>query len=671
MTPLSTRVRSLVADSSVILQTMRAAGPRARSRLCLIAVATCGLLAAPWKTFAAPGDDTPSGATSTATALTRAEERMKHDVTFLAADAQEGRAPGTKGIEVSADYIASVFKKAGLKHAPGADGYFQPFFISAGVYLKKDQFLVFNGPEDKSVKPQFAGDFTPLAIGTARILEKVPVVFAGYGITAKNSPRHPGLDYDDYAGVDVKDKAVLILRREPQQHDEASPFEGKKDSTYATFQHKAVNAFQHGAAAVILVNNLAGLDGAGDRVLAFSQAGVTPISNIPFLMMTRDQADKFLKAAGEPSLEDLEKQIDSDLKPRSREIPDWTLTAKIYIEGEKIETKNVVGVLEGAGLHAKETVIIGGHYDHLGRGGMLSGSLAIFSKEIHNGADDNASGTSMVLELARRLAARPDPLPRRVVFMAFSGEERGLLGSQYYVNHPLIPLDETVMMINCDMVGRMSSSGDLTMVGTGTTPGIGTLVDALGQSAGLKVKKVAGLSDGFGGSDHESFYNKGVPVLFAFTGLHGDYHRPSDDSYRINYIGMGRIADYLELITLDIARRPERPSFLKLAEARRQPAGGDTARRGTSVSLGIMPDYAYEKKDGLRITGVRDGGPADKAGLKDGDRIVRCGSKQVGTIYDYMESMTQFKPGDKLDLVVIRDGEELKLQATLGGRPAE
>jgi hypothetical protein len=671
-TPLSTRPKSGFGDWEPKQKAIDEARPRPRGGLCSIGLGACALLAGLWSSRAAVGDDTPSGAGSRVTALTPAEGRMKSDVTFLAADAQEGREPGTKGIEASADYIASVFKKAGLKHAPDADGYFQPFTISAGLFLKRDQFLVFDGPDGRTVKPASGSEFTPLAIGTARILERVPVVFAGYGITAKNSSRLPGLDYDDYAGVDVKGKAVLVLRREPQQHDEKSPFEGKKDSSFATFQHKAVNAMQHGAGAVILVNNLAGLDAAGDRVLEFSQAGVAPISNIPFLMMTRDQADKLLAAAGEPSLEDLEKKIDLDLKPCSRVIPGWTMTAKIFIDGEKLETKNVVGVLEGAGPHARETVVIGGHYDHLGHGGLMSGSLAFFSKEIHNGADDNASGTSMVLELARRLGARPDPLPRRVVFIAFSGEERGLLGSQYYVNHPLIPLDETVMMINCDMVGRLSSSGELTMVGTGSTPGMGTLVDALGQSAGLKIKKVPGLSDGFGGSDHESFYNKGVPVLFAFTGLHGDYHRPSDDSDRINYTGMGRIADYLELITLDISRRPERPTYLKLTDGRRQPAaGGDTARRGTSASLGIMPDYAYEKKDGLRITGVRDGGPADKAGFKDGDRIVRCGSKQVGTIYDYMESMTQFKPGDQLEVVVVRDGKEVKLQVTLGGRPPE
>jgi S1-C subfamily serine protease len=154
--------------------------------------------------------------------------------------------------------------------------------------------------------------------------------------------------------------------------------------------------------------------------------------------------------------------------------------------------------------------------------------------------------------------------------------------------------------------------------------------------------------------------------------LHGDYHKPSDDTQRINFIGMARIADYLELITLDLARRPARPTFVKLAEASNPHAGGgDTARRGTSVTLGIMPDYAYENKDGLRITGVRDGGPADKAGLKDGDRIVRCGSKQVGTIYDYMEIMTAFQPGEELDVVVVRDGKEVELKVKLEARRPE
>src|SRR5207237_3370744 len=190
---------------------------------------------------------------------------------------------------------------------------------------------------------------------------------------------------------------------------------------------------------------------------------------------------------------------------------------------------------------------IGAHYDHLGRGGMLSGSLAFLSSDIHNGADDNASGTAMVVEMARRLGARRDPPPRRIVFLAFSGEERGLLGSRHYVDHPLYALASTVMMFNCDMVGRLNAKNELTMIGTGTSPGLDALVDVLGKSAGMTIKKVAGMTDGFGGSDHQSFYPKGIPVLFAFTGVHSDYHRPTDDSDRINYAGMAGIANYLHL----------------------------------------------------------------------------------------------------------------------------
>jgi hypothetical protein len=342
------------------------------------------------------------------------------------------------------------------------------------------------------------------------------------------------------------------------------------------------------------------------------------------------------------------------------------------IERHGIETKNVVGVLEGAGPHADETIVIGGHYDHLGHGGMTSGSLAIFSSDIHNGADDNASGTAMVLELARRLGHRRNPLPRRVVFIAFSGEERGLLGSKYYVAHPLFPLSSTVMMINCDMVGRLNGKNELTMIGTGTTPGIEGLVDAMGTKAGLKIKKVAGLTDGFGGSDHESFYDKKIPVLFAFTGIHRDYHRPTDDADRINYTGMGRIADYIEMIMLDLVRRPERPSYVALKTPRPMPpVGGGGGSGGTVASLRIVPDYGHEANDGLGVDKVIEGGPAAQAGLKDGDLIVRLGDRPIGTIRDYMESMGKHKPGDKVEVVVKRDGKEVKLSVTLGSRSSE
>jgi membrane-associated protease RseP (regulator of RpoE activity) len=213
------------------------------------------------------------------------------------------------------------------------------------------------------------------------------------------------------------------------------------------------------------------------------------------------------------------------------------------------------------------------------------------------------------------------------------------------------------------------------MIGTGTTPGIESLVTVLGTSAGLKIKTIAGMTDGFGGSDHQSFYAKDVPVLFAFTGVHQDYHRPTDDADRINYRGMGRIADYLELILLDVIRRPERPALIKMAQQPRRPrAGGaaskasaDPARSGSSVTMGSMPDYEYTA-GGMKLAGVRDDGPAAKAGLKGGDIIVSFGGKSIGTIQDYMESTHGYKPGDQVEVVVKREGKDVKLKVTLEGR---
>lgn len=595
-----------------------------------------------------------------------AEARLKADVNFLAHDEREGREPGTKGIEAAADYIAAAFQKAGLKPAPGADGFFQRFTLGGTPVVGKPLDLALVGPDGKHIEAQ-KGDFTPLAIGTGGTLRDVPIVFAGYGITAKDSATH--LDYNDYAGLDVKGKAVLLLRRQPRQGNAESPFSPNRDSRFAFLVHKATNAYQHGAVAVLLVNDHASTKASKDELLGFAHGGTEVFSKLPFLMLTRAFADKLLAAANEPSLQELESRIDGALKPQSRVIKGWTVDAQITITRTEVETKNVIGVLEGSGPVADETVVIGAHYDHLGHGGLFSGSLAILSKDIHNGADDNASGTAMVMEMARRLARRADPLPRRVVFMAFSGEERGLLGSRYYVEHPLFPLSNTVMMINFDMVGRLNDKNELTMIGTGTTNGMDAIVEALGPSAGLKIKKVTGLSDGFGGSDHQSFYGKKVPVLFAFTGVHLDYHRPSDDPDRINFGGMARIADYLELIALDVIRRPKRPDYVVLAPPARRPLQG--GRGTTTASLGTMPDYGDESKQGMKIAGVRPGGPADKGGLRQGDVIVGLGGKPIATIYDFMECIGNHKPGDTVDLAFKRDGKEQRVKVTLEARARE
>jgi len=612
------------------------------------------------QTPVARASDAPAGSAA-ATYVSPSEARLRGDVTFLAADEQEGRAPGTKGIEAAADHIAAVFKEIGLKTAPGADGYFQPFSLGGQPKLGEPLNLAVEGPGDEVLRATSTTDFSALSIGVSGADDALPIAFAGYGITAKSDELK--LDYDDYAGLDVKGKAVLVLRREPQQNDEHSRFDGKKTTSFATFKHKTTNAFQHGAKFILLVNDLASLGHDGETLMGFTSAGPSVLTDLPIVQVSREYADKILKAAGQPTLADLEREIDKDLKPQSRELKGVSLSAHITIDRPSMTTKNVVGVLEGSGPHADETIVVGGHYDHLGRGGLLSGSLAFLSRDIHNGADDNASGTALVLEVARRLASRRDPLPRRVVFIAFSGEERGLLGSQYYVGHPLFPLSSTVTMVNFDMVGRLSDKSELTMIGTGTSPDAQAMVEALGKTAGLKIKTVSGMTDGFGGSDHESFYSKDIPVLFAFTGIHSDYHRPSDDSDKINYAGMARIADYMELILLDVARRPERPRFVQLS-ASSTPAR--SASSGMNVTLGVMPDYADESKSGLKLSDVRKGGPAAKAGIQGGDTITQIGGKPISTIHDYMESLGRYKSGDVVDVVVKRDGKDLTIKVDLG-----
>jgi hypothetical protein len=619
------------------------------------------------------------------TPSTPAEIRLKADVTYLADDLRDGRSPGSGGIEASADYIAGVFRELGLKTAPGADGYFQPFSIRGNPVLETGVTLGFK-VKDKAIPATLKTDFAPLSLGSSADLKDVAIAFVGYGITAKD--KDAKLDYDDYAGIDAKDKAVLVIRREPQQLDEKSPFDGKEMSKFADLRFKTTNAFQHGAKAILLVSD--GISAKDrDNLLPLAYAGGDQNSPIPFIMLTRVAADKLLEAAGQPKLAELEKQLDTDLKPRSKVLDGVTVTGKYTIDRKQITTKNVIGVLEGSGPHADETIFVGGHYDHLGHGGLMSGSLAFLSSDIHNGADDNASGTSMVLEMARRLAKRPDPLPRRVVFMAFSGEEKGLLGSMHYVNHPVYPLDKTVFMVNFDMVGRLNEKDELTIFGIGSTPGAGELVEALGSSLGFTIKKIRGMSDGIGGSDHESFYRKGVPVLFAFTGVHPDYHKPSDDSHKINFAGMSRIADLGELLLLDLVRRPKRPEFTKAGpqvaahggestkpvnphEAKPKPGDKpqqeDMARVSITAYLGSIPDYD-DSTTGVKLSGVSEGSPAEKGGLKGGDIVVAFGGKPVGTIYDYTQSLGKHKPGETVEVKVKRDGKDVILKITLGSRP--
>jgi hypothetical protein len=356
------------------------------------------------------------------------------------------------------------------------------------------------------------------------------------------------------------------------------------------------------------------------------------------------------------SLGDLERQIDEDLKPRSRELAGWRLRGETNVERVEVAAKNVVAVLEGEGPTADETIVVGAHYDHLGRG--ESGSLAVGSKEIHNGADDNASGAVALLEVARQLAGREKKLPRRVVFIAFTGEERGLLGSSHYVHHPLFAIDKTVAMLNMDMVGRMKDE-ELVVYGTGTAKEFDGLIDKLNERHGFKIKREPG---GFGPSDHSSFYVRQIPVLHFFTGLHNDYHRPSDDANKLNVPGIRRVSEMVAEGAVKIAEGEQRPSYQQAARESLRP--GDRPM-GDRPYFGSIPNLSGGEGDGYTIQGVGANSPAAKAGLKAGDVIIGLGDNKIGNLADFDSALRKYKADEKVPVVVRREGKVVKLEVTL------
>ena len=313
-------------------------------------------------------------------------------------------------------------------------------------------------------------------------------------------------------------------------------------------------------------------------------------------------------------------------------------------------------MLEGEGPLADETVVVGAHYDHLGMGG--SGSLAPWTKEIHNGADDNASGTVTLIEIAQRLAAREKKPARRIVFIAFTGEERGLWGSEHYVKQPRFPLDKTVAMVNLDMVGRLNNN-KLILYGTGTAKEFEALIDDLNATHKFDISRKPG---GFGPSDHSSFYGKKIPVFHFFTGTHTDYHRPSDDADKLNVEGMRRIADMATDLVTRIVDAPQRPTYV---ENRRQERVDSNTSPGDRPYFGAIPDYSGDGS-GLPITGVGPESPAQKAGLKADDVIVQLGASKITGIEDFDSALRKHKAGESVKVKVKRGAEIVELEVVLG-----
>ncbi len=566
---------------------------------------------------------------------------LLEQVKILSAPEMEGRASGTAGAERAARHIAQVFRDAGLRPCCGGDGYFESFEVVTGTRLGAPNSLALLAPASRDFA--LGRDFTPLAVSADGSAEG-EVVFVGYGTTA--SP----LGYDDYAGLDVKGKIVLAMTGDPGAGDPASPFRRPEAYHYGGRSHKIINAREHGARAIILVTRPA------ERERLPVLRGVTQPWGIEAVFVRRKVADMLLAPSGK-SLAALQDGIDRTGSSQSIPLAGVRVKLEVALVRERGSTSNVVGILPGTDPRLKdESIVIGAHYDHLGRGG--EGSLAPDEiGKIHYGADDNASGTAGVMALARHLAARGG-LPRTLVFVGFAGEELGILGSSHYIQHPAVPIEKTVLMLNLDMIGRLRDD-TLYIFGADSGTGLRQVLADAAQGLPLKLQ-IRG--DPFSPSDHTPFYVHERPVLFLFTGAHSDYHKPSDTWEKINAQGMETVVTFAGRLLERVAAATPPPAYVKLAPP---PSRGSA---GYGPFFGVVPDFGEAERPGVRLTGVRPGSPADKAGVRPGDLIIRFAGVEVKTLEDLTFALRSHRSGDKVEVILFRDGKEISTQATLEPR---
>jgi aminopeptidase YwaD len=582
-------------------------------------------------------------------------------IRYLASDELAGRLPGTEGGLAASDYVARQFKELGLQPAGTEGSYFQPFTIRGLKKLNEERASLKVAGLDRSW--EIRRDWIPLPYCKPGKIDG-PLAFAGYGIEA------PDHGYNDYADFDATDKILLILRHEPKSDDPEADFGGETPSRHALFSKKAKVAAKKGAKALLIVN-APNRDPEKDELYPWQDWNTHQTYAVPMVQISRELANAILERAQMPNLKTLQEKLDSERKPLSADLKDVTVevdTGVAYVEG-----RNVLGLLEGDGS-SEEIIVVGAHHDHLGKVPRSAGGTDN-KPVIHNGADDNASGTSGVLEMARAFAAGPRP-HRNILFMTFDGEELGLLGSSHFVKHPTVALDKVRAMINLDMIGRVSQD-HLAIFGVPSAKEFRDVVRRAAEAVGLEYEAPGTDAGFFSSSDQFSFYRQGIPVLFAFTGVHKQYHQPEDDWELIDGEGAVKLLQMMYTVTHELANMETGPVFVseeeQQEEATTQPADEKEdeahqerpARGGLAVGLRIMPDYAYDGGAGLRVEMVIDNGPAAKGGMKDGDIIVRIADDPVANIYSYMEALNKYKPGDEVDVVVQRDGKEVTLKIKL------
>lgn len=564
-------------------------------------------------------------------------------IKYLASDKLEGRFPGTEGIQLARDYISNEFNKYGLTPY-GEEGFFQEFEMVTGVSLGVDNFFKVTGGK-KEFNIKIKEDFIPLSYSVSGEVQG-EIVFAGYGISA------PDLNYDDYVDannnpIDIEGKIVLVMKYSPEYGLPSDRFSKFEDTRF-----KTIIAREKKAKAMIVFNGEISDD--EDYLHKFGYEMFPNTSGIPVIQIKRETLKNILLENGI-----VVDKIESDYRNNKGSIKINNLSShlKVDIKIETVKTANIIGFIEGNDESLKnEVIVIGAHYDHLGYG--TANSLYTGKERlIHYGADDNASGTSGVLELAHYFSLNRAQLKRSMLFICFSGEEEGLLGSNYFVNSSLFKKLNIVAMLNMDMIGRLRDN-KLIINGVGTSSVWDSLVNTTNNIYNFNLTTTP---EGFGPSDHASFYGKGIPVLMFFTDLHEDYHKPTDTYDKINTEGESKILKFIADLTIMLNNYPHKPDYIAATKPDKQ----TDEKVKVSVYVGTIPDFA-SNVEGYKISGVSPGSPAEKAGLIAGDIIIKFGDKEIKNLYDYTAALSQFKPGNEVEVVILRNNETITLKLTLG-----
>jgi len=593
------------------------------------------------------------------TAQIAVASRTRAAVEFLASDRLEGRDTGSPGERLAADYIAMQLARAGAKPLPGHRDMFMPFEFTAGTRDGGSTLTIHSTAESRIPNPEsrpaqsFRGAEQVQALSFSDDAAiNGPVVFAGYGLVV---PESQNLGYDSYAGLDVKDKIVLVLHYFPEDTDAKTK---AALARYSDLRYKALAARQHGAKGLLVVTGPRSPNAGQTLRMTFDTA--LSGSGIPAATISGAVANALFAGASK-SLAAAQEELDSG----NPHIAGFALPSSVdlttKVMREKLTARNVVAYLPGSGTRDsgfdRPWVIVGAHYDHLGHG---TRGTSLASKEeagqIHHGADDNASGTAAVLAIAQALAKRP--LRRNIMFTLWSGEEIGLVGSNAFVTNPPVPLAKVAAYLNFDMVGRMQNN-KLAADGIGSSAIWPRILERANVVAGFDL---AVSPDPYQPTDSSSFNQSGLPTLFFTTGSHPDYHRPSDTADKIDYEDLDRIVDFAAAVVQAVANVDVAPEFTKV-----DPPQTGATLAGVRVTTGTIPDYTTEAK-GLLLAGVVGGGPAEKAGLMKGDVVVEIAGQSITNIYDYTFALELLKADTPVKVVFMRNGKRQEVQLTPAGR---